>query len=287
MKKLLRTAVGDPATLVGLLAARLALDPALAARLVREGRVELAGKKVKLDQPVVPGDRVTAFLPDEPPLRGGLRVAYRDRDVIVVDKPVGLRSQGVRGDDWDTLIAKAQRELDPACALLHRLDRDTSGLVILSKSEKARFRLQRSMGQGKIDRRYLARVSGRVVAPLRIALRIGRDAGDARRRVGLPADDPNGEEAVTHATPLSNEGDGDGSTTLLRVLLETGRMHQIRVHLASSGHPIVGDTLYGGTPAERLLLHADEITFPDVTTGRARTVCSPPPAQLSTEGSHR
>ena len=283
MKKLLRAAVGDPATLVEILAARLTLDADAAARLVREGRVELTGRKVKLDQPIVPGDRITVFLPDESLLRDVLRVAYRDRDVIVVDKPVGLRSQGVRGDDWDTLIGKAQRELDPGCALLHRLDRDTSGLVILSKSEKARFRLQRSMGQGKIDRRYLARVNGHVAAPLRIALRIGRDASDARRRVGLPADDPNGEEAVTHATPLSF----DGESTLLRVLLETGRMHQIRVHLATSGWPIIGDTLYGGAAAERLLLHADEITFPDVTTGRARTVCSPPPPQLSVEGSRR
>ncbi|MEO6950316.1 MAG: RluA family pseudouridine synthase [Polyangia bacterium] len=276
MKKLLRAAVGDPGTLVEILAARIQLDPETAAQLVREGRVELAGKKVKLDQPVAVGDRITAFLPDEPLQRDGLVVAYRDRDVIVVDKPAGLRSQGVRGDDWDTLIGKAQRELDPACALLHRLDRDTSGLVILSKSEKARFRLQRSMGQGKIDRRYLARVAGHVAAPLQIALRIGRDANDARRRVGLPADDPNGEEAVTHCTPLSF----DGQTTLLRVLLETGRMHQIRVHLATSGHPIVGDTMYGGAASARLLLHADEITFPDVTTGRARTIRSVPPSEL-------
>ena len=282
MKKLLRAAVGDPATLVEILAARLPLDREAAARLVREGRVELAGKKVKLDQPVAVGDRITAFVPDEPLERDGLKVAYRDRDVIVIDKPAGLRSQGVRGDDWDTLIGKAQREIDPACALLHRLDRDTSGLVILSKSEKARFRLQRSMGQGKIDRRYLARVTGHVAAPLQIALRIGRDASDARRRIGLPADDPNGEEAVTHVTPLSF--DSDAQTTLLRVLLETGRMHQIRVHLATSGHPIIGDTMYGGAPAARLLLHADEITFPDVTTGRARTIRSAPPDQLTVEG---
>jgi RluA family pseudouridine synthase len=272
VKRVFRVAAGDPARLVAALAARLGLGEAEAAALLRRGAVELDGRRVTADAAVAAGARVIAFLP-EATSQAPLVLAYRDEHVLVVDKPAGLRSQAVRGEAEDTLIARVQRELDPRATLLHRLDRETSGLVLFPLTDAARQRLQRALDEGELERRYLARVRGRVEAPCTIRLRIGVDARDRRRRVVHPEPSGAGEAAVTHVEPLE-PGELESR---VRLRLETGRTHQLRVHLAAIGHPIVGDALYGGPPAERLWLHADELSFPDPGGGPGRTVRAPAP----------
>ena len=273
MKKLLRAASGDPERLVALLVARLALSEGDAERLVERGAVEVDGKRVSEDRDVRIGARVTAFLPDAAePTVVPLVLAYKDVQVLVIDKPAGLRSQAVRGDSWDTLVAQVHRELDPQASLLHRLDRETSGLVVLPRTDQARRALQASLDAGQIDRRYVARVQGRLEGPRTIDLPIARDPRDARRRIGAPT----GEAAVSHVELLSS----DGETSCVRLTLEHGRTHQLRVHLASIGHPVLGDALYGGPAAARLCLHADELTFPHPRSETPRRVRSAVPPAL-------
>lgn len=276
MKRIFRAASGDPETLIAILGARLALSPSEAEALLRRGAVELDGKRAASDGPVRLGAKVVAFLPEARGTASPLVVPYRDEHVLVVDKPAGLRSQAVRGEAEDTLIARVQRELDDRATLLHRLDRETSGLVLLPLSPHGRAVMQRALDEGRLERRYLARVSGRLDAPREIRLRIARDPSDPRRRVARAEGDQAGEDACTHVEPLSSDED----TSLLRLRLETGRTHQLRVHLSAIGHPILGDALYGGRAHERLCLHADELRFPHPRSGEQRVVRSPPPPIL-------
>jgi RluA family pseudouridine synthase len=271
VKRLFRVAAGDPPRLVAALAARLRLSEVEAAALVRRGAVELDGQRVGADGPIATGARVIAFIP-EASNQTPLVVVYRDEHVLVVDKPAGLRSQAVRGEAEDTLIARVQREVDARATLLHRLDRDTSGLVLFPLDEAARRRLQHALDEGALERRYVARVRGLLEAPCTIRLRIGVDARDRRRRVAHPERSSAGEAAVTHVEPLVP----GPLESRVRLRLETGRTHQLRVHLMAIGHPIVGDGLYGGPPAARLWLHADELVFPD-SEGAPRTVRVPAP----------
>jgi RluA family pseudouridine synthase len=270
VKRAFRVALGDPPRLQALLAVRLAVSDEAAAALLHRGAVELDGRRTREDTDVATGARVIAFLPDDAAAVDPtpLVVAYRDAHVVVVDKPAGLRSQDVRGDDWNTLIARVQREIDPRASLLHRLDRDTSGLVLLPLDDRARVTLQAALAAADIDRRYAARVAGRMEAPRTIDLRIAVDATDRRRRIALPATDPGGENARTDVEPYAH----DAAETRVRLRLHTGRTHQIRVHLRAVGHPIVGDSIYGGPPSGRLRLHAYAITFPHPRSGTPRRV---------------
>jgi RluA family pseudouridine synthase len=271
VKRVFRIASGDPTTLCGALIARLSIPRETADALIARGAVEVDGSRQTRDRPIAPGARVIAFLPDEKLAHAPLAIAYRDDDLLVVDKPAGLRSQPVRGDAEDTLIARVQQEIDPRATLLHRLDRETSGLVVLPLSERAKKFFQRALDAGEIDRRYVARVAGRLAAPRRIDLRIGPDRDPRRRRTHPPSSDA-GEPAISHVEPIAL---GD-TETRVALRLETGRTHQLRVHLAAIGHPILGDALYGGPPAERLWLHATTLVFPH-PGGGARTVESPLP----------
>ncbi len=273
MKRIWCATSGDEPTLAAFLAARLGgtLDAALT--LIAHGAVEIDRRRAETDGPLRPGARVVAFVPDGPvEAAAPLTAAYRDDDVLVVDKPAGLRSQGVRGDDWDTLVARVRRELDPVATLLHRLDREVSGLVLLPRTDRARLALQTALDEGRLERRYTARVRGRLERPVRVTLRIGIDPRDARRRVAHPEGERAGEAAATRVEPLE-VGDAE---TRVRLTLETGRTHQIRVHLSAIGHPVVGDVRYGGPPSERLWLRADELVFPHPRTGAEVRVTAPP-----------
>jgi 23S rRNA pseudouridine1911/1915/1917 synthase len=234
--------------------------------------IEVDGRRTTVDGPLRAGGKVIAFLPDAAEPSTPLSVAYEDAHVIVIDKPAGLRSQEVRGDAWDTLIARVQREIDARAILLHRLDRDASGLVLFPRGEGPHRALQAALDAGRIDRRYVARVRGRLEAARTIDLPIARDPRDSRRRVTGPG----GDEARSDVMPLSSGTD----ESVVRLVLHTGRTHQLRVHLAAIGHPILGDSLYGGPPASRLCLHAYEITFPHPRSDTPRTVRAALPAEL-------
>jgi 23S rRNA pseudouridine1911/1915/1917 synthase len=219
---------------------------------------------------------------DAPPApREPFTIAYEDEHLLVVDKAAGVVVHPARGHREDTLsqlLAASARGGDPARAgIVHRLDRDTSGLLVVARSEQAHAKLQRALQRREIERDYLALVIGR--PPARsgtIEAPIGRDP-HVRTRMAVGGAHP--REARTHfeldrALP---------EHSLLRLKLETGRTHQIRVHLQAIGHPVAGDPEYGGRGAlglQRQFLHATRLAFAHPITGAPIDLASPLPADL-------
>jgi 23S rRNA pseudouridine1911/1915/1917 synthase len=211
----------------------------------------------------------------------GFTIAYEDQHLFVVDKGAGLVVHPARGHREDTLsqlLAGSAAGGDPERAgIVHRLDRDTSGLLLVSRSEEVHRLLQAALAERRIEREYLALVQGR--PPARsgtIEAPIGRDP---RVRTRMAVGGAQAREARTHFVLERALPD----TSLLRVRLETGRTHQIRVHLRAIGHPVCGDPEYGAPGAlglERQFLHATRIAFDHPLTGERIEVISPLPADL-------
>jgi len=212
-------------------------------------------------------------------------IAFQDEHLIVVDKGPGVVVHPARGHREDTLaqllaplLAGAGDGQDPERkGIVHRLDRDTSGLLVVARSEEAHRRLQAALAERLIEREYLALVEGR--PPSRsgtIEAPIGRDP---RVRTRMAVGGAGAREARTHFTLERALGE----TSLLRLRLETGRTHQIRVHLRAIGHSVAGDPEYG-TPGllglERQFLHATRLAFDHPLGGERVEVRSPLPADL-------
>jgi tRNA pseudouridine32 synthase/23S rRNA pseudouridine746 synthase len=162
---------------------------------------------------------------------------------------------------------------------MHRLDRDASGLVLFAARAEACASLQTELNAGRIDRRYIAVVAGHLERPEgRICLRIARDSTDPRRRIALPENAPAGLPASTRFRVLGRSNEEDA----LDLALDTGRTHQLRVHLAAVGHAIVGDRFYGGSSAPRLCLHACKLTLTHPFDGRPVVASSPVPNDIAT-----
>jgi 23S rRNA pseudouridine1911/1915/1917 synthase len=209
------------------------------------------------------------------------RIAWEDEHLLVVDKPAGLVVHPGAGHPTGTLVDALAGKIaggdDERPGIVHRLDRDTSGLMVVARSHDAYARLQELVRDRGLERVYLALVqgnprsrSGRIEAP------IGRDRAEPTR-VSLDTDSP--REAITH---FEVERAWPGRA-LLRVRLETGRMHQIRVHLGAIDLPVVGDRVYGvADPAlGRQFLHAGELAFPHPFTGERVEVSSELPPDLA------
>lgn len=283
-KRVLTVASGDPETLAAWLVERLGVSATDAAALVARGAVHVDGRRATAATAGLrAGQKVTAFVTSTPaaPVTE-IPTAYADAWLLVVEKPAGVASQPTRDDEAGALDALVRRA-HPDARMMHRLDRDASGLVLFARSPEARAPLQRALEAGEIDRRYRARVSGRLDGSGRIALRIARDGADPRRRVALPEAAPGGEAAGTRWRTLAVDADDD--STVVECTLETGRTHQLRVHLAAIDHPIVGDRLYAGRPAPRLMLHATRLALPH-PDGSGRTIVvesttSPPALAVS------
>jgi 23S rRNA pseudouridine1911/1915/1917 synthase len=210
-----------------------------------------------------------------------LRIAYEDEHLLVVDKGPGLVVHPARGHREDTLsqlLAPLLAGGEPERAgIVHRLDRDTSGLLVVSRSQEAHRLLQRALANRRLEREYLALVEGRPPARTgTIEAPIGRDP---RIRTRMTVGGVSPREARTHFT-LERALAG---TSLLRLKLETGRTHQIRVHLQAIGHPVCGDPEYGSAGMlglERQFLHATRLAFDHPITGERVDVVSPLPADL-------
>ena len=208
-------------------------------------------------------------------------IAYEDEHLLVVDKGPGLVVHPGRGHDQDTLaqlLATSAVGGDPTRAgIVHRLDRDTSGLLVVSRSEEAHKRLQAALRRRLIEREYLALVQGQPPARTgTIEAPIGRDP---RVRTRMAVGGPHARDARTHFA-LDRALTG---TSLLRVQLDTGRTHQIRVHLRAIGHPVCGDPEYGTAGMlglTRQFLHAARLAFDHPFTGERVEVTSPLPADL-------
>jgi 23S rRNA pseudouridine1911/1915/1917 synthase len=214
-----------------------------------------------------------------------LRIVWRDESLLVVDKPAGLVVHPARGHREGTLSqlladggAGGVGGGDPDRAgIVHRLDRDTSGLLVVARGEEAHRLLQAALRKRLIEREYLALVEGR--PPSRtgtIEAPIGRHP---RIRTRMAVGGVGSREARTHFTLERSLG----RVSLLRLRLDTGRTHQIRVHLQAIGHPVCGDPEYG-TPGmlglERQFLHATRLAFPHPLTGAPVEVHSPLPSDL-------
>ena len=271
------------------LARELDLTRSALQKLLEEGAVLCGGEPVKKNRRTVPGETYTLDLPDPEPIEAvpqniPLDIVYEDEDVIVVNKPVGLVVHPAAGHPDGTLVnallyhcgnslSGINGQLRPG--IVHRIDRDTSGLIIAAKNDAAHLALAAQLEDHSLYREYHAIAvggfredAGTVDAPL------ARHPVDRKK---MAVDRTKGKRAVTHWEVLERYS----GYTYLKCLLETGRTHQIRVHLASVGHPLLGDTVYGAKkPVPGLAgqcLHAKKLTFTHPRTGEPMTVECPLP----------
>jgi 23S rRNA pseudouridine1911/1915/1917 synthase len=254
-------------------------------RLIAQGHVRLNDGPARAGSRLHAGDRLNWELPPPTPTALqpesiDLRILYEDDDLVVIDKPAGLvvhpgpgHPTGTlvhgllgRGPGWST-IGGTERP-----GIVHRLDRDTSGLMVVARNDEAHRELARQLQRRIIRRRYRAIVVGEVADPAaRIEAPIGRDPKN-RQRMAVVA---NGREAITEFRRLGLAG----GHSLLEVTLGTGRTHQIRVHLAYIHHPVLGDPVYGRRSPiiARPALHAEALTFRHPRTGKVMSWQTPPP----------
>jgi 23S rRNA pseudouridine1911/1915/1917 synthase len=260
-----------------------------AERLLAFGAVLLDGDAPAKSRRLSGGEELAVELPErqaEPVVEEAmdLRIAWRDEHLLVVDKPAGVVVHPARGHATGTLAQALVAEgaaggEDDRPGIVHRLDRDTSGLMVVARSEESHRRLQALVRERAVERHYLALVVGRPRSRRgRIEAPIGRDRRDPTRR-SLETETP--KEAVTHF----ELDELLARHALLDVRLETGRTHQIRVHLAAIDLPVAGDPVYGGRPRElglqRQFLHASRLAFPHPFTGEPVEVESALPDDLS------
>jgi 23S rRNA pseudouridine1911/1915/1917 synthase len=259
---------------------------AAAERLLGEGGVVVDGERRPKSHRLEGGEEVELTVPE--PASSALehedvplRIAYEDEHVLVVDKPAGLVVHPSPGHASGTLVhglvgLAGGGEDEERPGIVHRLDRDTSGLLVVARTDEAFERLQELVRERALERRYKALVRGRPRSWTgRIEAPIGRDRREPTRH-SLDTDTP--REAVTHFEVEELLG----RNALLDVRLETGRTHQIRVHLAAIGLPVVGDAVYGVPDEElkRQFLHAWRLAFPHPVTGEPVEVESPLPPEL-------
>jgi 23S rRNA pseudouridine1911/1915/1917 synthase len=258
------------------LAARRAVPSRAAAqRLIEAGVVRVDGRTLAKNHRVAGGETVTIADQEMPEQRAPeFRIVLEDEHLLVVDKPAGLVTHPAPGHH-DLTLADAVEGL-----IVHRLDRYTSGLLLIAKTGAVREALQSELKRREVRREYLALVSGHPEAETgTIDAPLGRDRQN-RTLMSTRTDKP--RDAVTHFEVLERLP----RTTLLRVWLETGRTHQIRAHLAAIDHPVCGDPVYGGRACGRRLglgrqfLHATKLMFRHPVTGEMEVCESKPPVDL-------
>ncbi|MGE5732828.1 MAG: RluA family pseudouridine synthase [Gemmatimonas sp.] len=277
-----------------LVATHLDISRNQAATLIAEGRVLVAGRREKASYRARTGEQVTVDVP--PPVGREvlgedipLNVAYEDDDLLVVDKPAGMVVHPAPGN-WSGTLVNALKGRGASLSdvaeegregIVHRLDKETSGLLLVAKSDRAHRGLGAALQARQIVRRYAALSWGHLSEDrITVEKPIARDPRDRKRMAVVST----GRPARTDLTRLARFDSAD----LLRAHLFTGRTHQIRVHLASIGHPIVGDDTYGGgggrklmgLPLRRHFLHAAWLIFRHPVTGQTIDLRSPLPEEL-------
>lgn len=270
------------------LAARAEVARSAAARLVAAGAALVDGRPARKGHVVRAGETVSwTPTPQESPALVAedvpVRIVYEDDWILVVDKPAGVVVHPAPGHEHGTLVqGLVGRGLGGGHGrrpgIVHRLDKETSGLLVVARREDAYRRLVADMARRRVSRVYLALLSGSlpqdegtVDAP------IGRHVRDRKR---MSVHTAHARPAVTHFRVLERAA----GFTLAEVRLETGRTHQIRVHMAALGFPVAGDVTYGGQPRpaglERHFLHAARLAFPHPEDGRPLAFAAPLPAEL-------
>jgi 23S rRNA pseudouridine955/2504/2580 synthase len=274
-------------------------------RIIRSGEVRVNKGRASADARVETGDvvrlppvRVAEKAVDKPAPAREFPVLFEDEHLLAVDKPAGVAVHGGSGVSFG--VIEQLRQARPAAKfleLVHRLDRETSGILLVAKRRSALTKLQDQFRDRETGKTYLALALGAWPAnkkvidqPLHKYLQ-----ADGERRVRIVArDDPDGMRSITlvkvsESLPLPLAGEGRGEGSLLEVTIKTGRTHQIRVHLASAGHPIAGDDKYGDFEVnkalhkqglKRMFLHAWRLQFDHPASGERLTLQAPLPAEL-------
>ena len=268
-------------------------------RLIDDGHVQVGGRPGKSNQAVRAGQSVAIEIPepvDPAPQAEALplRIVYQDSDLVVVDKPAGMVVHPAAGHDSGTLVNALLHHVtdlsgiggEKRPGIVHRLDRGTSGLMVVAKNDRAHDELARQFHDREVDKEYVALVWGVVQAGRRIDAPIGRDPAQRKKMSARARRSRSAVTRIVSADVLNP------ALTLARVAIHTGRTHQIRVHLSAIGHPVVGDSLYGGvrrrvpgdvravTHLERPFLHAVRLAFTHPADGRRMEFESPLPEDL-------
>jgi 23S rRNA pseudouridine1911/1915/1917 synthase len=268
-------------------------------RLIKDGLVLVGTRPGRPNTIVRDGDRVSVEMPDPLPTEVlpealPLTILFEDEDLVVVDKPAGMVVHPAAGHSAGTLVNALLHhasglsgiggELRPG--IVHRLDKGTSGVMVVAKNDRAHEELARQFRDREVDKEYIALVWGVVQAGRRIDAPIGRDPVHRQKMSARARRARSAVTRVIRALHLK-------SVSLLHVAIQTGRTHQIRVHLSAIGHPIVGDTLYGGVRRhlpghlraigrlERPFLHAHKLAFNHPRDGKRLTFACPLPGDLS------
>jgi 23S rRNA pseudouridine1911/1915/1917 synthase len=280
----------------------VALSRSQIQRLIKDGCVLVAGRTAKANQPVKSGQEISIDVPDlidaaPQPEALALPIVYQDHDLIVVDKPAGMVVHPAAGHASGTLVNALLHHVDDLSGIggqkrpgiVHRLDKGTSGLMVVAKHDKAHEELSRQFAEREVEKEYLALVWGEVMAGRRIDAPIGRDPNNRKKMSSESARLRRTRAAVTRIVRAEHFG---RMLTLVQVAIHTGRTHQIRVHLSAIGHPIVGDALYGGvhrrvpgdlravTHLDRPFLHAAHLVFAHPEDGRKMEFMSAMPEDL-------
>jgi 23S rRNA pseudouridine1911/1915/1917 synthase len=268
-------------------------------RLIKQGQVEVGGQPAKANRALRFGQRITVRVPeavDPRPQAEALPVPilYQDHDLAVVDKPAGMVVHPAAGHQAGTLVNALIHLLDDLSGIggekrpgiVHRLDRGTSGLLVVAKHDAAHEELARQFRDREVEKEYVALVWGTVQAGRRIDAPIGRDPANRKKMSARARRSRTAVTRIVRAEPVGP------ALTLARVAIHTGRTHQIRVHLSTVGHPIVGDSLYGGVRRhvpgnihavkrlQRPFLHAGRLAFQHPADGRRMEFTTPLPADL-------
>jgi 23S rRNA pseudouridine1911/1915/1917 synthase len=277
-----------------LLSQQLDISRNLAATLIANGNVLVAGRREKASYRATSGEEIAVTMP-APQSREvvgeqiPLSIRYEDDDVVVIDKAAGMVVHPAPGNWTGTLVNALKGRGEPLGStgdpnregIVHRLDKETSGLLLVAKTDRAHRALGAAMAQRQISRRYAAMCWGHLTEEtVTVDKPIGRDPRD-RKRMGVVA---TGKPAKTAFVRVGRFDPGD----LLRAHLFTGRTHQIRVHLAAVGHPVIGDDTYGGgggrrlvsLPPKRHFLHAAWLVFRHPVTDVEIDIRSPLPEDL-------
>ena len=248
-------------------------------RLINDGKLKINNKNVKVSYKVSEGDIIEFDLqePEEIDIKAQdipLNVIYEDEDIIVINKEKGMVVHPGNGRTEDTLVNALMQKCKNSLSgiggkirpgIVHRLDKDTSGIIIVAKNDKAHINLSEQIKNRKVNKYYIALVRGNVIENnATINMPIARSTKDRKKM----AVSENGKEAITHFKVLKRYN----GYTLLKIKIDTGRTHQIRVHLAEIGHPVVGDEVYSNGKnkfgVKGQCLHAKRIEFVHPTSNK-------------------